>query len=217
MDRSDTSLEGSTSQERSIQSDETIIEGKATTVAVDSAVPTAKNSQQSPAAAPSSISLTKEQIQRDVVPIRVSTVGRQHSLREAQQNSMIMRAEREKKNRPLSAIEQQQFRHAALQPDDHAHFQSPPTITMNQSNQGKDSKIPLYKTRSAQTPYGTQVFREVNIEEAIARSQMTQEEAEPDGMTSSEQQGTGRGKSNHHHGNVLKRKEFGKKSAVSGS
>ncbi len=217
MDRSDTSLEGSTSQERSIQSDETIIEGKAT-VAVESAVPIAKNGQQSPAvAASSSISLTKEQIQRDVVPIRVSTVGRQHSLREAQQNSMILRSEREKKNRPLSAIEQQQFRHAALQPDDHTHFQSPPTITTNQSNQGKDSKIPLYKTRSAQTPYGTQVFREVNIEEAIARSQMTQEEAEPEGMMSSEQQGTGRGKSNHHHGNVLKRKEFGKKSAVSGS
>ena len=208
MDRSDTSLEGSTSQERSVLSDDTIVEGKATTPA-EPLLPIAKNDQQSPA----SIPLTKEQIQHDVIPVRVSTVGRQHSLREAQQNSMIMRPEREKKNRPLSAIEQQQFRHAALQSDDHTRFQAPPTITTNQSNQGKDSKIPLYKTRSAQTPYGTQVFREVNIEEAIARSQMTQEGAEPDGMMSSEQLGKG----DHRHGNVSKRKEFGKKSAVSGS
>ena len=203
MDRSDTSLEGSTSQDRSIQSDETIVEGKA----VEPALPVAKNDHQSPAS--SMVPLTN---QRDIVPIRVSTVGRQHSLREAQQNSMIMRPEREKKNRPLSAIEQQQFRHAALQPADHTHFQSPPTTT-NQSNQWKDSKIPLYKTRSAQTPYGTQVFREVNIEEAIARSQMTQEGAEPEVTTSLEQQG----KSNHHHGNISRRKEFGKKNAVSDS
>ena len=93
--------------------------------------------------------------------------------------------------------------------------QSPPTSTYqsNQFGQGKDSKIPLFKTRSAQTPYGTQVSREVNIEEAIARSQMMQEGAEPDVMTSSEQQG----KSDHHHGNISKGKEFGKKSAVSDS
>ena len=213
MDRSDTSLEGSTSQERSVQSDDTIVEGKATATVAEPSLPIAKNDQQLPPSSTTSIPLTKEQIQRDAVPIRVSTVGRQHSLREAQQNSMIMRPEREKKNRPLSAIEQQQFRHAALQPDDHTHFQAPPTITTNQSNQGKDSKIPLYKTRSAQTPYGPQVFREVNIEEAIARSQMTQEGAETDGMTSLEQPGKG----SHHHSNVSKRKEFGKKSAVSGS
>ena len=159
---------------------------------------------------------TKEQIHQDVVPIRVSTMGRQHSLREAQQNSTIMRPEREKKNRPLSTIEQQQFKYTALQPDDHTCFQSPPTTT-NQSNQfgqGKDLKIPLYKTRSVQTPYGTQVFREVNIEEAIARSQMTQEGAEPDAMTSSSEHQLG-GKNNHRHSNVSKRKEFGKKSAVS--
>ena len=207
MDRSDTSLEGSTSQDRSVQSDETIVEGKA----VEPALPVVKNNQPSP-----SISLSKEQIQRDAVPMRVSTVGRKHSLREAQQNSLIMRPEREKKNRPLSAVEQQQFRHAALalQPEDHTHFQSPPTTMINKSNQfgqGKDSKIPLFKTRSAQTPYGTQVFREVNIEEAIARSQMTQEEAGPDVAVSSEQHG----KSDHHHSNHSKRKEFGKKSAVS--
>ena len=213
VDRSDTSLEGSTSQDRSVQSDDTIVEGKAT---VEPALPVSKNSGDHQSHSVSSASLTKGQIHQDVVPIRVSTVGRQHSLREAQQNSMIMRPEKEKKNRPLSAIEQQQFRHAALQPDDHTHFQSPPTTT-NQSNkfgQGKDSKIPLYKTRSAQTPYGTQVFREVNIEEAIARSQMTQEGAEPDAMTSSSEHQLG-GKSDHRHSNVSKRKEFGKKSAVS--
>lgn len=206
MDRSDTSLEGSASQDRSVQSDDTIVEGKA----VEPALPVVINDQPS-----SSMSLSKEPIQRDVVPIRVSTVGRQHSLREAQQNSLIMRPEREKKNRPLSAVEQQQFRHAALQPEDHTHFQSPPPMMTNRSNQfgqGRDSKIPLYKTRSAQTPYGTQVFREVNIEEAIARSQITQEEGGPDVTTSSDLQG----RSDHHHSNHSKRKEFGKKSAVSG-
>ena len=193
VDRSDTSLEGSPSQDRSIQSDETLVEGKS----VEPVLPAIKYNQQSPS--------SKGQLQRDIVKSKASTIGRQHSLREAQQNSPIMRPEKERKNRPLSAIEPPQFRHAALQQDDHTHFKSPPS---NQFGQGKDSKIPLYKTRSAQTPYGTQVFREVNIEEAIARSQMTQEGAESEVMSSEQ------GKSDHR-GSNSKRKEFGKKNAVS--
>ena len=37
--------------------------------------------------------------------------------------------------------------------------------------QGSGGRLPLVKTRSAQTPYGTEVVRELNIDDAVAASQ----------------------------------------------
>lgn len=192
VDRSDTSLEGSTSQDRSIQSDETLVENRPTNVQpAQPVLPVVRVEQQQ-----------QQQGMLDVVPSKVSGIGRHRSLKESQQKGPVVRVEREreKKTRPLSAVESPQFRHAALQGDGSAHNVTP----------GQDSKIPLYKTRSGQTPYGVQQFREVNIEEAIARSQMTQEGVELEGHSL-----TGEPVKSEALGNKSKRKEFGKKIAVS--
>lgn len=191
---SNTSLEGSASQDQSIQSDETLIAVKSNSAQpVQHALPVVQVEKHSP--------LPKEKMQHENGPTRSATVGRQLSLREAQQNSSVMRWER--KGRPLSAIEDSKLQNSSDSTHDNAR-----TSSSNLNGKGQDAKIPLYKTRSAQTPYGTQVFREVNIEEAIARSQMTQEGAEPDTSTFEPIR-------NGNHGIGSKRKEFGRKSAVS--
>lgn len=205
MDRSDTSLEGSASQDKSIQSDETLVESRSVSSVqpAEPVVPVVRiNKQPSPPEA---------QQQRDVIPSKLSSIGRQHSLKEGHQNSSIVRRdkEREKRNRPVSAVETQ-FRHAAFPLDDRAHSQLPPPP--NKYAQAHKSNIPLYKTRSAQTPFGQQVFREVNIEEAIARSQMTQEGMECEGRGTTFEPVR---REEDHRGNNSKRKDFEKKSMVS--
>ena len=200
MERSDTSLEGSASQDRSIQSNETLVEGKSNNAAqpVQHALPIVQVEKHSP--------LPMDKVQHDIIsPSRGANIGRQFSLREAQQNSSVMKWE--KRGRPLSAVEDSSFQHPTAQGKDTAPGKNK-TNSSVQNGQGQDSKIPLYKTRSAQTPYGTQVFREVNIEEAIARSQMTQEGVEPDTSTFEPVR-------NGNHGSSSRRQEFGKKSAVS--
>ena len=212
VDRSDTSLEGSASQERSVQSDETLVEGRSTTNVqpVQRTLPVVQVEQQ----------LGKSHappVPTDVAS-KSSSIGRHQSLKEGQTTgSPVARGDKEraKKNRPLSAVDANQFRHSALEQESPAHNHALPMNSSSSSNQfgqyGNDLKIPLYKTRSAQTPYGQQVFREVNIEEAIARSQMTQEGVEPEGSNATFEPV----KKSDHHGSNSRRKEFGRKNAVS--
>ena len=198
IDRSDTSLEGSASQDRSVQSDETLVESRPTnTKPAQPAIPVLQVEQQ------------PHQAQFEDTPTKVTSLNRHRSMKEAVENSPVLR-EKEKKNRPLSAVESQQFRHAALQPESSTHNDMSSPSSSNQFGREYDSKIPLFKTRSAQTPYGIQQVREVNIEEAIARSQMTQEGVELEGHSS-----TFEPVKNDVQSSKSRRKEFGKKNAVS--
>ena len=199
VDRSDTSLEGSASQDRSIQSDETLVGSKLSKIPQ----PVLRVEQ-----VEQQISSMEKPHPQEVGPGRVPSIGRHSSLKDSPTSSPVTRGEGGKKNRPLSAVDANQFR---LQASSAQNQMIPTTNSFNRYGQGNDPKIPLYKTRSAQTPYGTQVVREVNIEEAIARSQMTQEMAESEAPPTSTFEPTKKEYPSNH----SRRKEFARKNAVS--
>ena len=106
---------------------------------------------------------------------------RQFSLKERHTSPPI----KPRKPRPVSAVEPQAKFHHQSSSADHAHMStngllstsyepSPRQHYQTHSVELPTKMIPLYQTRSASTPYGEQIVREVNIEEAIARSQMSQ-------------------------------------------